>query len=95
MESDSTFKDELCKLYSNEDWKKIIRLGETISNEDRKRYLWAWPTEINLANLKCQLNQYGIRSLVSLGCGSGLLEWILMKCIGLTVRGFEVDEFYW
>lgn len=95
MDEVSSFSKELYDLHSNAEWRKVIKLGEIISLEERKRYLWVWPIEQHMKELKSELDKLGVRSLCSLGCGTGLLEWLMMKCTGLPIKGFEVDEFYW
>ncbi|RZF43819.1 hypothetical protein LSTR_LSTR006360 [Laodelphax striatellus] len=37
----------------------------------------------------------GLQGLVSIGCGTGLLEWLLMMATGLKVIGLERDRLYW
>lgn len=95
MEEVSSFSKELYEFSANGEWRKALKLGEIISLEERKRYLWVWPIEQHIKEFKKELDQLGVRSLCSLGCGTGLLEWFIMKCTALPIKGIEVDEFYW
>lgn len=95
MEEATTFVNDVYDLVDKGEWRKVLKLAERASFEERKRYLWTWPTEQNLKELKSELDKLGVRSLCSLGCGTGLLEWMIQKCTGMEVKGVEVDEFYW
>lgn len=95
MEEPNSFVNDLYDLYKQNEWRKVIKLAERASFEERRRYLFAWPTEQNLKELKSELNKLGVISLASIGCGTGLLEWLMNKLTGIKIKGFEVDEFYW
>lgn len=72
-------------------------------NEDREGndsfydelYLWVRPSEDNLHFIKEQTVNAGCCQLVSIGCGSGLLEWLIHTATGLEVTGIEVDRSWW
>ncbi|XP_069676558.1 uncharacterized protein [Periplaneta americana] len=58
-------------------------------------YLWVRPSEENLHFIEQQTLKYGCSRLVSIGCGSGLLEWLIHKATNLEVIGVEVDRSWW
>ena len=95
MDEQSAFVKNLYELYEGDEWRKVIKLADTASHEERRRYLWAWPTEQNMKELKSELDKIGVRSILSIGCGTGLFEWLMNKCTSIQVKGIEVDEFYW
>jgi hypothetical protein len=47
-----------------------------------ERYLWVRPSEDNLQFIKQQIVKAGCCQLVSIGCGSGLLEWLIHAATG-------------
>nr|CAG4651744.1 EOG090X04EN [Triops cancriformis] len=60
-----------------------------------EKFLWVVPSEKLFRFLKQQLDDREIDRLVSIGCGSGLLEWLLGRLTGLKVTGYEVDPDWW
>ncbi|XP_063707183.1 uncharacterized protein LOC134836008 isoform X2 [Culicoides brevitarsis] len=95
MEEQSAFVKDLYDLYEKGEWRKILKLGQSNATEETKKYHWCWPYEQDLKDLKYELDKLGVKSLCSIGCGTGILEWCLNKCTGMEVKGIEVDEFYW
>lgn len=86
---------KLLELVAKRDWAKIIQLGKCYSLNEKSRFLWAWPSEKCLQELKKVLEKNYVRSVVSIGCGSGLLEWILGETTGLSVSGIELSNSLW
>uniref|UniRef100_A0A336LZP9 CSON009063 protein n=1 Tax=Culicoides sonorensis TaxID=179676 RepID=A0A336LZP9_CULSO len=95
MEEQSAFVKDLYDMYEKGEWRKILKLGQSNASEETKKYHWCWPYEQDLKDLKSELDKLGVKSLCSIGCGTGILEWCLNKCTGMEVKGIEVDEFYW
>ncbi|XP_037038727.1 uncharacterized protein LOC119076149 [Bradysia coprophila] len=85
----------LLELIASRDWKKIIQLSEHYSLTEKSRFLWAWPSEKCLLQLKNVLAENGVKSVLSIGCGSGLLEWLLEEMTGLPVSGIELKHSLW
>lgn len=86
---------QLQELIATHDWKKIIQLNECYSLNEKSRFLWAWPSENCLQKLKNALLRNCVQSILSIGCGSGLLEWILEETTGLSVSGIELANSLW
>jgi hypothetical protein len=68
-------------------WKNIIDMfhGEVGEGNDcfyDEHYLWVRPSEENLHFIKQQIVKAGCCQLISIGCGSGLLEWLIHKATG-------------
>lgn len=78
----TSWDEQLQELVLQKRWKEIISLGATIPLEEKSRYLWAWPSEDSLIFLKNELKAAGVSRILSIGCGSGLLEWIIRESIG-------------
>ncbi|XP_055903378.1 uncharacterized protein LOC129939405 [Eupeodes corollae] len=90
-----SFEEQLLVLTQAKDWKAVLELSESLPLDRKSKYLWTWPTGEALENLKSTLHQLGIQKLLSIGCGTGLLEWIIAESIGVSVYGLEVDRSWW
>lgn len=64
-------------FYKKNDWKSVLELNKESDSSDAQKLLWVWPSESNLAFIDKILNDYNISGIISLGCGCGLLEWII------------------
>lgn len=74
--------DLLCEVvdfYKKRDWKKIINLNKDSDNVEALKLLWVWPSEENLKFISDVLQKYKLNGIISLGCGCGLLEWIIQS----------------
>lgn len=88
-------ESQILELIADRDWRKIIQLSGRYSLIEKSRFLWAWPGEKCLERLKTVLEENCVRSVLSIGCGSGLLEWILEETTGLPVSGIELKHSLW
>ncbi|KAJ6633619.1 hypothetical protein Bhyg_16805, partial [Pseudolycoriella hygida] len=86
---------QLIELTSSNDWRKVISLNKCYPLSETCLFSWAWPSENCLKILKTVLDKNCVRSILSIGCGSGLLEWILEATTGLPVRGIEMSNSLW
>lgn len=77
------FHNELNELIAKKDWRKILKLSENYGMEITTEVLWVFPTESSLKYLQSVLKSYSITNILSVGCGSGLLEMIMMMSLGL------------
>ncbi|KAH8359858.1 hypothetical protein KR093_009117 [Drosophila rubida] len=79
-------------------WRKMLTLGETLDEHLKRKLLWIWPTAKNLLQFQVKLAHLGIQDVLSIGCGSGLLEWLL-AAVGnedsLHIYGLERDPNWW
>ncbi|XP_046967431.1 uncharacterized protein LOC124535300 [Vanessa cardui] len=85
--------ENVTSLYKQGDWKTIV--ANYRNHPQRNKVLWVYPTEENfefiancMVELKCQ-------TILSIGCGSGLLEWMITEATGYHVTGIEVDGAWW
>lgn len=76
-------------------WQEMLEYRGKFSFNEKIKYLWAWPSQSDLVVLKWMFDEYDLKTLLSIGCGSGLLEWIMNKATGVSVKGLEVDKNWW
>ncbi|XP_049870580.1 uncharacterized protein LOC126370002 [Pectinophora gossypiella] len=91
----STMKDieNVVNLYKERNWKEIV---ESYHNHpDRSKLLWVFPSLDNFEFIKNCLESLKCSRILSIGCGSGLLEWLITEATGLPVSGVEVDGVWW
>ncbi|XP_068155339.1 uncharacterized protein [Drosophila tropicalis] len=103
MWDEETVLHEIYYLTSEgfDNWRKLLALGERIEQHVKRKLLWIWPTDGDL--LKCHklLESFGINHILSIGCGSGLLEWLVIASASpqrkplITLQGLEVDRNWW
>lgn len=80
------FEDNLVKtvvdLYEEKNWKEIIQRYH--DHPERNKLLWVFPSEDNIDFLRKCLVELNCDKILSIGCGSGLLEWILKEATGMN-----------
>lgn len=90
-----SLEETLIDLTSHDQWEDILNLEPNYPLEEKSKFLWAWPSLSCLYSIKAILQENGISSILSIGCGSGLLEWIINKSTGIQVAGLELDHTWW
>lgn len=93
--SGTQVEHEISEYIAAENWKKVIDLGQALTFEERVNYLWLWPVQCDLERIGDCLQRYGIGRVFSVGCGTGLLEWLITAVTGVVVAGIEKDENWW
>nr|XP_022907337.1 uncharacterized protein LOC111418868 [Onthophagus taurus] len=86
---------EVIELYKENKWMDIIDKNPNVTNEEARKLLWVWPSFKNLEFIKKKLNEFNMNGISSIGCGCGLLEWIISKSTRLEVIGYEINEIWW
>lgn len=74
------FADKIIDLYKEKNWKEII--AKYHDHPERSKVLWVFPTEDNFRFLKECLDSLSCHKIVSVGCGTGLLEWMITESTG-------------
>ncbi|CAG9768031.1 unnamed protein product [Ceutorhynchus assimilis] len=87
--------EKVLHFHSNNNWKEILRINEKSNDKNALKLLWVWPSEENLKFLESALAERNIQGVTSLGCGCGLLEWIIQAYTGLPIVGFEINKEWW
>ncbi|XP_004925293.2 uncharacterized protein LOC101743729 [Bombyx mori] len=90
---EESMTEVVLKLYRLGKWKEIVEKYH--DHKDRNKLLWVFPSEDNFEFLKECLKEFKCKGVASVGCGSGLLEWMLQKATGISVTGIEVDGAWW
>lgn len=72
----------LLELTENADWRQVLTLPSSYPLKELSKYLWAWPNEEDLKLFGKVLKDLDVRSILSVGCGSGLLEWVIHNALG-------------
>ncbi|XP_053605362.1 uncharacterized protein LOC128672320 [Plodia interpunctella] len=85
--------NNILNLYKEGDWKEIV--DRYHDHPDRSKVLWVFPTGDNLEFIRDYLSELCCCRILSIGCGSGLLEWIITNATGIPVSGVEVDGAWW
>ncbi|XP_041988911.1 uncharacterized protein LOC121740306 [Aricia agestis] len=80
-------------LYHKKDWKAIVDTYR--DHPDRNKVLWVYPTEENFNFIGKCMRDLKCNEILSIGCGSGLLEWMIKEVTGIQVSGVEVDGVWW
>lgn len=91
----STLEDRLVSLSSANDWHGVIEAGQHFDVNEKSKFLWAWPNIECFDWLQTVLNRNHTKAILSVGCGSGLLEWLISKTCGARVVGLELDGSWW
>lgn len=91
----TSLEECLVSLSSVNDWCGVIEAGKEFSVKEKSKYLWAWPSVQCFQWLEKILNENHIERILSIGCGSGLLEWLISQTTGTHVIGLELDKSWW
>ncbi|XP_046449716.1 uncharacterized protein LOC124198094 isoform X1 [Daphnia pulex] len=81
------------ELHENGDWRGIVQLYENGFTDEK--ILWFQPDSDGLNFLHKNLSELGVQGVSSIGCGSGLFEWLIKSSTGLPVIGYEIDQGWW
>ncbi|XP_012266387.2 uncharacterized protein LOC105692052 [Athalia rosae] len=92
---DHALEKLVLELYHENKWRDILDLQNFKDAFEKHRLLWVWPSLEDLDWLKHIISERNVREIVSIGCGSGLLEWLIQKYLGIVVVGVEVDRKWW
>ncbi|XP_037297057.1 uncharacterized protein LOC115447518 [Manduca sexta] len=85
--------NSVLELYKDSKWRDIV--DRYHDHPERNKLLWVYPSGENFQFLKQCLEDLLCTNIVSIGCGSGLLEWIMSQATGIPVSGVEVDGAWW
>ncbi|KAH0535570.1 hypothetical protein KQX54_017245 [Cotesia glomerata] len=89
------FEKKVSKLHEKGNYEKIIELSGSAESDEAQRLSWFWPTFNDLQWIRNLLDNFKCKGIVSVGCGTGLLEWIIQQYLNCDVIGIEVDKLWW
>lgn len=81
MNSDDV-DENILSLYNAQKWEEIAALSSAISNPRSSRLSWVLPDVSDLCWINDIIRKYNLPGIASIGCGCGLLEWLLQKYSG-------------
>ncbi|XP_017844949.1 uncharacterized protein LOC108601561 [Drosophila busckii] len=86
-----------CLTAAKQNWRKLIAFGDTLQLELKRKLLWIWPTTANVLKFNQALSELQIQNILSIGCGSGLLEWLMLAAAEnrFNIYGLERDANWW
>ncbi|KAM3956309.1 uncharacterized protein ACR2FA_009761 [Aphomia sociella] len=93
MDSGDNLVNSVVDLYKERKWREIVE--KCHDHPDRNKLLWVFPSAKNLDFMSECMRELKCDRVLSIGCGSGLLEWILTEATGFKVSGVEVDGAWW
>lgn len=79
---EENFINTVLALHKQNRWREVLELNKDSKNEFARKLLWVWPSENNLLFVDENLKKYGCKGVISIGCGCGLLEWLLESALG-------------
>lgn len=79
---DNDFLSTVLDLYKRNEWQNILKLNEMSDNKTALKLLWVWPSIKNLDFIKNTVEENSCDGIISVGCGCGLLEWIIQQSTG-------------
>lgn len=82
----------LTRVYETKEWWKLLRYVEhnQVPTEVLRKYLWSWPKVQDLKQLSQTFNNLKVQKILSVGCGNGLLEWLLQESLSKS----KENEFF-
>lgn len=73
----------ILSLYNAQKWEEIAALSRTIADDlGTCRSSWVLPDTSDLRWINDTVRNYDLSGIASIGCGCGLLEWLLQKYSG-------------
>ncbi|XP_012288628.1 uncharacterized protein LOC105704184 isoform X1 [Orussus abietinus] len=93
--SDNDVEARVLQLYRDQKWQDIIDLGSINNDKEKRRLLWVWPSEDDLYWIRDVVTNRALHGIISIGCGSGLLEWLIKIYTGINIIGVEIDKPWW
>lgn len=75
--------DTVNYFYKKQEWNEIINLNVPAGSDIAHSILWVWPSEENLKFINNIVRNNQKEGILSIGCGSGLFEWLLHKSTGM------------
>jgi len=78
--------ENILSLYNAQKWEEIATLSSVSDNFKSSRLSWILPDMSDLYWINDIVRKYNLSGIASIGCGCGLLEWLLQKCSGKSLK---------
>lgn len=83
---EDVFIDKIVALYKANKWEEILEITEETTATFRTSLLWVWPSKQNLKFIEKLIRNNGLKGTISIGCGTGLFEWLLQQCSSMSLN---------
>lgn len=80
------YQNEIQESVRKRDWRKILFSSKKYGFDLTHQFMWCYPTSSCIEFLKVLWKNFDIKNILSIGCGSGLMEFILKEAIGLILK---------
>ncbi|XP_042215320.1 uncharacterized protein LOC121861539 [Homarus americanus] len=98
-----SIRDQILTLYKQGDAAALLTFITEFSDNGEENgttpwdplLLWVRPQACCLQVLAAHTRDTNLSALASVGCGTGLLEWLIQATTGLSVIGYEVNGEWW
>ena len=74
--------ENIIKLHNNKKWIEIIDFLNTFDIEAVRKILWVFPSLKDISWITRVIEENNLRGIFSIGCGCGLLEWLIHQNSG-------------
>lgn len=75
--SDDNIDSNIITLYKEGKWKEIVD-----NHNGENKLSWVIPSSANIKFIETILLENSLNGIISVGCGTGLLEWIIKESLG-------------
>lgn len=90
LKMEDSLYNEVTALCKEKKWREIGDMFH--EHPDRNKLLWVFPSEENFRFLAECVKELGCEKVLSIGCGSGLLEWMFTEATGESVNSVSSRE---
>ena len=96
MTCKATLASGVLEAIESGNWRTVLAALEISHGEGTSDLHWVKPDYATLRMTCEKFHQLGISSIMSIGSGSGVFEWLLSRIDpNIQVRGVEIDEPWW
>lgn len=85
MSENDNINENILSLYNAQKWREIAALSCTANGLRTCRLSWVLPDISDLRWISDIVRDCNLSGIASVGCGCGLLEWLLQKCSGKSL----------
>lgn len=90
MNVEENVEEIILRLHNDCNWKDIVNLTSVIDSSKNNRLFWVLPTLDDLSWITEVIKKNKISGIISIGCGCGLIEWLLQNYSGEHLCSIEI-----